>query len=294
MEGLESNIFDTALIFEGGGMRESYTAAIANALLEEGVYFDHVYGVSAGSSNAVNYVSRDRKRVRESFTSIVEDPQFGDVHTFLRHEGAFNAQRIYMEMGKPDGKLPFDMGTYLSNPANVTISAFERDTGRSLFWTKNDTGTLDALMRRVRASSTLPVVMPPIEIEGRYCYDGGLAEGNGLLVPRARRDGFERFFIVRTRPKSFRKPEKPSRALNAFFWRRPAMRRALAAWGSGYNAMCDATDRLVAEGRAYVVYAEDMTAENSTKDQNILEKNYAMGTAQAHRDISEWKRFLGL
>ena len=47
---LSSNVHDTALIFEGGGMRVSYTAAVVVALLDAGVHFDWVAGISAGSS----------------------------------------------------------------------------------------------------------------------------------------------------------------------------------------------------------------------------------------------------
>ena len=51
-ENLESNVFKTALLFEGGSMRGAYTCAVTAYLLEQGVYFDNVYGVSSGSSNA--------------------------------------------------------------------------------------------------------------------------------------------------------------------------------------------------------------------------------------------------
>lgn len=294
MADMQSNVFDCALIFEGGGMRESYTSAIANALLEEGIYFDHVYGVSAGSSNTVNYVSRDMKRTRESFTTIVNDPAFGGVKTFLQHKGMFNAPHIYMEMGQPGGLLPFDFETFQANPAQVTISSLERDTGRSCFWTKADMPTLNDLMVRVRASSTLPFVMPPAMVDGQACYDGGLAEGNGVLLPQARKDGFKKFFIVRTRPKEYRKPEKPNAWIRRFFWRRPAMQHALDIWGPGYNAVCDEADELAAAGSAYVVYAEHMTAQNSTRDLDVLLANYAAGQAQAKRDMPAWKEFLNI
>jgi predicted patatin/cPLA2 family phospholipase len=294
MTDLKSNVFDTALIFEGGGMRASYTCAIANALLKEGIYFDHVYGVSAGSSNTVNYLSRDTERTRKSFLDIVEYPHFSGMRYFLTHRGWFYAENIYQEMGKPGNMCPFDLKTFLANPAKATICGIERDTGKTRYWTKDDMPTLDDLMRRVRASSTLPIAMPPLKIDGEYCYDGGLGEGNGLLIPKAKADGFDRFFIVRTRPKSFRKPELPNRWVRRFFWRRPLMQQALDAWGPGYNDMCNEAERLEESGQALVVYAEDMTAENTTVDLAILQQNYAAGEAQAARDMPKWKAFLGL
>lgn len=275
-------------------MRASYTAAIANALLAEGIYFDHVYGVSAGSSNTVNYVSRDMERTWESFTALAADPRFGDWRTFLQHKGMFNAHWIYQEAGLPDGLIPFDFETFCANPAKVTIAGFERDTGRTCLWTKDDMPTLDDLMVRVRASSTLPIAMPAVKINGQVCYDGGLAEGNGLLIPAAAADGFAKFFIVRTRPKGFRKPEHPGNALINYFWRYPHMQEALLTWGPGYNSMCDLAEELEAEGRACVVYAEDQTCENNTTDVEMLLHNYELGEAQAKRDMPKWKAFLGL
>ena len=39
-----------ALIFEGGGMRNSYTAGMVVELLARNLNFGRVYGISAGSS----------------------------------------------------------------------------------------------------------------------------------------------------------------------------------------------------------------------------------------------------
>ena len=57
---------DVALIFEGGGMRASYTAGAVVTLLENNLNFGDVYGISAGSSHTVNYVSRDTVRTKMS------------------------------------------------------------------------------------------------------------------------------------------------------------------------------------------------------------------------------------
>ena len=62
---------DTALVIEGGGMRNSYTAPAIVRLIQEDVRFGWVGGVSAGAAHAVNYVSRDAHRARESFTNFV-------------------------------------------------------------------------------------------------------------------------------------------------------------------------------------------------------------------------------
>ena len=273
-------------------MRAAYTCAVVVELLEQGIYFDNVYGVSAGSSNAVNYVSRDINRSAASFTEIVHLPEMGDLKTFLQHKGLYNAHFIYQEMGLPGGAMPFDMDTFNANPAQVTVVSLERDSGRELFFRKSDMSTLDDLMLRVRASSTVPMIMPPPQVNGRYCYDGGFADGGGLPLQRIRDDGFDRVFVVRTRKRGYRK-EGSSLWANAFFWRRPAMREAAVTRAARYNAACDLLDEWEREGRAYVFYCDDITLSGSERDYDELWRNFESGLAQIKREWGRLMDFLG-
>ena len=296
-ENLTNNVFDCALIFEGGGMRASYTSGLINTLLENGIYFDNVYGLSAGASNSVNYVSRDIDRAKRSFVDLVTDPEFGGISTFLQRKGYFSAKHIYEETGLPGGFLPFDQSTFLANPAKVTIESFNRDTGESVYWTKDDLSTLEDLMVRVRASSSLPLVMPPTEVDGSFYYDGGLGEGAGFLLPRAKRDGFKRFLIVRTRPKEYRK-EAPTKATDKIMRlalsRYPHVTAALETRWIRYNQMCDEIEALERAGDAYVFYANEQAVSSGERDLAKLEKNYAAGYAQSQRELPTIKEFLGL
>lgn len=286
-------IDDVALIFEGGGMRASYTAAVVNTLLEQGIHFNNVYGVSAGSSNSVNYLSQDTWRTKISFTGLADDPQFGGVGSFLMHKGIFNARYIYQEAGKPGGAIPFNMDTFLANPAQITIEGFDRDTGETLYWTRDDLSTLDDLMVRVRASSSLPLAMVATKVGERWCYDGGLGEGSGIMMPRAQADGFERFFVVCTRPKGYRKSDKRNAFIESLLWRRPHVKQALVTRAERYNEQLDTLERLEAEGRAYVFYAEGQEVESGERDVPTLEANYARGYAQAQRELEALTSFLG-
>jgi len=137
MEGLENNVRDCALVFEGGGYRASYTAGIARVLLEQGISFDYVCGVSAGASHAVDYVSRDLRRTRMAFLGYDGAEKTGGVRSLLSGKGYFNADYLY-EGAMLDGFMPFDWDAFVANPARIRIQAFERDTGRTVTWTKDD------------------------------------------------------------------------------------------------------------------------------------------------------------
>lgn len=285
---LENNVFKTALLFEGGSMRAAYTCAVAVYLLEKGVFFNNVYGVSAGSSNAVNYVSRDADRTIRSFTDFIEMPEVGNWKTFLEGKGLFSAHFIYEEAGLPGAVLPFDFETFKANPAHTTVVSFERDTGRDRYFRDWEVATLEDLMIRVRASSTLPIVMPSPCIDGRYYYDGGFGSGGGLPIELIRKDGFQKMLIVRTRPRGFRR-EKGYGWARVFLNHRPYLRDALLRRDIAYNAACDEIDRMEAAGDAYVFYCDDITLSGTERDFNSLGRNFEAGYAQVKR---EWPRIL--
>ena len=48
----------TGLILEGGAVRGIFTAGVLDRLMENGIYYPYVCGVSAGGGNAMSYVSR--------------------------------------------------------------------------------------------------------------------------------------------------------------------------------------------------------------------------------------------
>ena len=288
---LQSNVFKTAILFEGGSMRAAYTCAVVAYLLENGVYFNNVYGVSAGSSNACNYVSRDADRAICSFTSFIQDPQMGDWKTFLAHKGMFNAHYIYQESGVPGGVLPFDIDTFMANPARCTVVSFERDTGRDLFFRKEDLSTVDDLMLRVRASSTLPFFMPPPKVNGMYCDDGGFADGGGLPIHQIRRDGFDKIVVIRTRARGYRKEDNGWWG-NVMFWHRSAMRDAVVKRPRRYNAACDELDAMEEAGDAYVFYPENLTLSGTERDYDALCPNFASGYRQIQREFPKLMDFL--
>ena len=156
-------IDDTALVFEGGGMRNAYTAALVSRLIAEGINFPHISGVSAGSSHLCNFTSRDAIRSHATFVDLVEDPEFGGLKHFRKGHGYFNAEYIYQQICYPDGVLPFNMDTFLANPATTRVATFNASRGEERWFSKEEMSTLDALGPIVRASSTLPILMPPVE-----------------------------------------------------------------------------------------------------------------------------------
>ena len=143
-------------------MRNSYTGAVVEKLMREGIEFGWVGGVSAGASHTANFLAGDPLRTRESFVSIGANPRTGGWGSFLRGRGYFDSNYIYHEA--PLGTFEhsgrriaaFDFPAFLRNPTPFSIEALHADTGSLPWWNGDRTPTIDSLIVRVLASPTSP------------------------------------------------------------------------------------------------------------------------------------------
>ncbi|NLI04354.1 MAG: patatin family protein [Actinomycetaceae bacterium] len=295
MTHLPNNVFDTALIFEGGGMRASYAAAIVAGLLREGIFFDYTAGISAGSSCVVNYVAREPVRARKSFVEIAADPNLGNAKTFLQGKGLFYSEYIYEEIPLPGGALPLDFNRLSSFGTKMRIGSFNVTTGKTEYWTEEDLTDLPSLMLAVRASSSLPILMPPAKIHGDWHVDGAIGENAGIALDVAERDGFEKFVFVLTQPRDYvKEPMKHQALIRALLNRLPGVADAMLSRPDRYNALRERIFELEKAGKAYVFWADDMQVDTGERDEARLAFNYSLGEAQFKRDLPGLKKFLGI
>lgn len=293
-EPLEPTVHGTALLFEGGGMRASYTAGLVVALLKAGLHLPWVGGISAGSSNLSNYLSRDTWRARHSFVDFAGDPKFGDWRTFARGQGLFNAQYIYEETSLPGQALPFDWETFSRSTQQLRIGAFNATTGQQVHWGREDIPTLRDLMVRVRASSTMPVVMPPVTIDGQIYVDGALGPAGGIPLDAARADGYEKFLVVLTRERDYVKSaQRGDRLVRRWFRSLPSVAEALRERPARYNATRAELWELEEAGTAYVFVPEHMPVGNGERSVARLAASHEAGLAQARRELPAIREFLG-
>ena len=295
-EPLSNNVHGCALVFEGGGYRGAYTAGMVNLLLEQGIYFDYACGISAGASHTINYVSRDQTRVHMAFLAIDGAEPVGGMGSFVRGRGYFNADYLY-EGCIRDGFCGFAWDTFCANPARIRIQAFEAATGRSVSFTKDDMPDVWRMINCVRASSTIPIAMKPLPLDGRTFFDGGLGMGAGLPLQLAEQDGYERFVMLATRPAGYRK--KPITAIQRtvfgrLFAGQPHVLEATLTRPERYNAELDRIAGLEREGRVLVIRPDVMPVRNGTLDSGKLHKAYALGHEQLQRELPLLREFVGL
>ena len=273
------------------------TAALVSRLIAEGINFPHISGVSAGSSHLCNFTSRDAIRSHATFVDLVEDPEFGGLKHFRKGHGYFNAEYIYQQICYPDGVLPFNMDTFLANPATTRVATFNASRGEERWFSKEEMSTLDALGPIVRASSTLPILMPPVEIDGDTYVDGALGPNGGLPFDQPLREGYRKLLVVLTRPRDYVKAPMPASVgalLRTAYRQFPSVFEGVAQRPDRYNAGRKFLFELEERGQAYVFAPDNLWINNTESRRERLEATYRAGLVQAVREMPAIKAFLGL
>lgn len=283
----EHRMEKTALILEGGGMRATYSAGMLAVLIEKGVWFPYITGISAGTTLLVNYVLRDVARLRASFIDAARDPNFAGVKHFIKGKGFFNAQYMYEEMIYPGELLAVDWQTWEASDVEFCIGAFNQDTGEMKYWHRQDVTNLRDLGRVCRASSSLPILMPPTYIDGKGYVDGGVVDSFG--IEQAKRNGYEKFVVVPTHVRGYRRePAKENLLYKKILRHHPKVYEAMMTRSLHYNAAMDEIDRLEAAGQALVLYPEEMPLTRTEMHEEVLIAAYDAGRVQAQKSFAAW------
>jgi NTE family protein len=203
-----------ALVLQGGGALGSYQAGVIEALAEAGIETDWVAGISIGAVNAAIFAGNPpERRVQrlKAFWDIVTAalPNFaipmGDMAREWVHEwsaatvmwagvpGFFTPRTIPPVMATPGtmGALSFYDSTPLkatldrlidwellnTGPVRLSVGAVDIESGNFRYFDTREE-RIDA--RHIMASGALPPGLPPVEIDGRLYWDGGLVSNTPL------------------------------------------------------------------------------------------------------------------
>lgn len=237
----------TALVLEGGGMRGVFTSGVLDWMIDHGITFPYLVGVSAGSSNALSFASHQRGRGKYIFADLQVERHYLGVSNILRHRSIMDMDLLYHEL--PESLWPYDYAAYKANPMRVESVATDCLTGQAVYLEEKDDAK--RIIDIVRASSSLPFACPIAHVDGRPMLDGGIADS--IPLQRAIDQGYEHAVVVLTRHRGYRKDEQPTRLPSFIYKRYPHLREALRTRGARYNAQLAMVEQLEQEGRITVI-----------------------------------------
>lgn len=278
----------TGLVLEGGGMRGLYTVGVLDAFSKAGALPGCVYGVSAGAANGASFVSNQPGRGKRVNLDYLGDKRYLSLRSFLKTRSLFGMDFIFGTI--PNELDPFDYDAFLSSSTGFQAGVTDVLTGKAVYFDKQQMGRDLTVLK---ASSSLPVFSPMVEIDGKKYLDGGVSDP--IPVKRAVQDGCERIVAVLTREHGYQKKKEPGR----FYYRRkykgyPNLVSALDQRHEVYAQSLRFLGDLQRSGKAIVIAPESpLQVGRFTKDKETLVNAYECGVRDGEAALESVRAFLG-
>ena len=279
----------TGLVLEGGAVRGVFTAGALDFLMEREVYLPYVIGVSAGACNAVDYVSRQIGRTRDCMIPENKKDSYMGLQAFLRSRTLYDMDLIFDKY--PRELFPFDFETYKNSPIRCEMAVTNCLTGKAEYL--DDREDMERLLLICRASSSMPVVSKPVELDGVPYMDGGLADS--VPISRMLRAGYKKAVVILTRNAGYRKKLSKKGVViykKMYGKRYPELYRAICRRPLIYNRTMELVERLEKEGRIFVLRPETPVISRTERRPEILKAFYSHGCEMMERRYKELLSYL--
>ena len=278
------------LVLEGGATRGVFTSGVLDYLMEKDLYFSNVIGVSAGSCNAVDYVSKQPGRTRDCMIPTDKSLNYvNGLRTFIKEKSLMNMDMIFDIY--PKQIYPFDFDTYFRSEMNGELVTTNCVTGKAEYM--DEAQDPDRLMKICRASSSMPLLCPIVNIDGIPYLDGGLADS--IPIRRAMDIGNEKIIVVLTRNRGYRK-KAVSKAVEKMYRRAyrsyPNLLRTLLRRAPYYNRTLNELENLEREGKIFVIRPQGKTVSRLESKPEVLEDFYQHGIEQMKEHFGAMQDFL--
>lgn len=274
------------IVLEGGTFRPIFSSGVMDALLDYDVMFPYCIGVSAGISDGISYVSRQKGRNLELLMRFRHDKRYIGAGNLRREKSLFGFNFIFDTV--PNKLLPFDYDTYYSFEGQVKIGVTNCLTGQAEYM---DGLKMGKDFQELRATCSIPIMFPPVYLNGIPYYDGGVADP--IPIRKAIADGNEKNLIVLTQTEDYVKQidHQTRFAIYRMKKKYPKIHQTLMKRHERYNETRAFCKKLEQEGKAVVLYPE-YKLKSMEKDVRVLKQSYDMGYRIAVERMEEIKRLL--
>ena len=278
------------LVLEGGATRGIFTSGALDYLMERDLYFSDVIGVSAGSCNAVDYVSRQPGRTRDCMIPTdKEGKYYYGIRDFVKEKSLMNMDLIFDKY--PKELLPFDFETYFNSEINCQIVTTNCLTGKAEYMTEDSDN--DRLMKLCRASSSMPLLTPIVNIDNVPYLDGGLADS--VPIRRAQQMENEKIVVILTKNQGYRKSvlsPTMQRVYNRAYKSYPNLIRTIFRRSFEYNKTMNYLDQLEKRGEIFILRPQVKPVSRLERNKETLHAFYEHGYKYTERKFDDLMEYL--
>ena len=268
---------NSCIVLEGGGLRGAFTSGVLEYFLENNVTFDRVVGVSAGACVGASYISKQIGRNRKVNVEYPSDKRYMGFRHLITTGSYFNMKFVFEEI--PNQLVPFDEQAFYKNPSEFDVIATSLDDGQSVVFSRKDFKNI-SLNKALVASSSIPMLAKPVNINGKLYFDGGVSDSIPVKYALSRH---EKAVVVLTRPRGYRKEKLSNKLLYEVTFRKyPEFLKVLLSRNEEYNQTLDFCDQMEKEGKLFIIapspeFMIGRTEQNFEKRLNLYNHGYMIG-----------------
>ena len=259
------------LVLEGGAMRGMYTAGVLDTFLDKDFWVDGIISVSAGALFGVNYPSRQKGRAIRYNKKFISDNRYISFKSLVSTGNIVNKDFAFYEV--PFKYDVFDNKTFKESDIDFYVAVTNLQTAQAEYVKLTDPL---AQMEVLRATSAMPYVSRPVEIDGIPYLDGAIADS--IPVEQMQKLGYDKIIVILTRTLEYRK-SKPMDWIAKWFYRRyPHFADAVNQRYAMYNRQVENVIKLAEKGDIFVIRPSvDLKIKRIEKDPNKLQAMYELG-----------------
>lgn len=279
----------TGLVLEGGGMRGMFSAGILDVLMEAGIEFDGMVGVSAGACFGCNYKSKQKGRALRYNQRFGRDPRYMGLRSLLTTGNLVNAEFAYHVV--PSQYDIFDAEAFRLNPMEFHLVCTDAMTGEPVYKQLSEVNY--ETLEWIRATASMPGVSRPVPLEGKLLLDGGISDSIPLRY--FQQQGYDRNLVILTQPRGyFKKPSFSVYLLRIFAHRYPAIIKAMERRYLMYNEQLRYLQNEADAGRVMVLCPDEpLSISRLEGDSSQLQRVYDVGRAKGLQHLEAICTYLG-
>ena len=276
------------LVLEGGGMRGVYTAGVLDALINQNYCADYLIGVSAGCTNGASYISWQKERGMRTNINYIDDKRYLSFSSYLKTGSLFGMDFLFYDI--PEKLDPFDYDSCFKSKCDYRVGVTNIGTGKEEYFGKEALKKEDRNIV-LRASVSLPIASPIVEIKGKKYLDGGI--GDPIPIRRAFEEGCDKVIVVLTRDREYRKGASKGKLFFKLMYRKyPKLIELLCNRHERYNETLEYIQKMEKEGKAFVVAPEKpIEIDKFEKNKNKLFEVYKLGLADGTKVLKNTENF---
>lgn len=270
-------------------MRGMFTAGVLDSWMDEQISFDGIVGVSAGALFGINAPAGQKGRAIRYNLKYIRDKRYMGLRSLLTTGNLINADFAFYEVSS---KLDvFDEAAFQRSGVDFYAAVTDLHTGAPEYIRITEPFRQ---MEVLRATSAMPYVSRPVELDGRFYLDGGVSDS--IPVHFCKSLGYDKTVLVLTRPLEYRK-ERPAAWLQRFnrlyYHRYPAFVESLNRRWEVYNRQVEEIIGMEQRGELFVVRPNGpLPIRRVEKAPAKLQAVYDLGAEAGRASLSGLKEYL--